>query len=266
MLAVKNNEAINQSPSWAAMKPEDKIPIFLASLPRQKLKKLATTQDLLEFWEELREHNQVIGACLRARFSGGNDPIADWRDDKLGKLFHDFIWNNVDVFQALWNLTQMSYKAVKEEYEKISNVTFPLNDAYDLFLQIVGTGRDNEFRSALHHQKVSTAESAELWKLILKASWSKLETKEAERLNQLTKFEPKNFYIEFTFHVCRMKSKTDSQIAKKLTEYRTQISSLAEAHGALISNTRKGRIPLKLPSYEWQSKQRIYTNPRKSSS
>src|SRR4028118_1189224 len=98
MFAVEKYEAIDLSPCWVAMKPEDKIPIFLASLPRQKLKKFATTQDLLEFWQELRENNQVIGACLRARFSGGNDPIADWRDDKfgkLGKLFHDFIWSNV---------------------------------------------------------------------------------------------------------------------------------------------------------------------------
>jgi hypothetical protein len=256
--------AIETIPNWGEMKPEEKIPILLASLPRQRLKKLAKTEDLLEFWHQLREHNQIVGDCLRARFSGGDDPIAHWKKDKLGKLYHNFIWSNVEAFQALWNLVQMGTEAVKEQYEK-SGKRFPLDGAYDLFLQIVGTGRDNEFRSALRYQKVSTTQSAELWKLIRKAGWRTLNTKEIQKVKQLTKFELQNSWLEFTFGVCQVRSKSDSQIANKLADYRTQVGRLADAHDSLISNVRKGRVDLKLPSYEWQRGKRIFTNPRGSS-
>ncbi|HEY9615103.1 hypothetical protein [Allocoleopsis sp.] len=253
----EQQQQIELTPNWEQMKPEEKIPIFLASLPHQRLKKLAKTEDLLEFWRQLREHNEVVGACLRARFSGGDDPIADWKKDKLGELCHNFIWSNVDAFQALWNLIQMSTGAVKKEFEKTGS-DFPLNGAYDLFLQIVGTGRDNEFESALHYQKISTQETAELWKLIRKAAWGTLNTKEIEKVKQLTKFELKNFWLEFTFGVCKVKSKSDTQIANKLADYRREVGRLADAHHALISNSQKGRVPLKLPSYEWHNGQKKY--------
>lgn len=249
--------SIEAIPNWEQMKPEEKIPIFLASLPRERLKKLAKTEDLLEFWHQLREHNQTVGICLRARFSGGDDPIADWKKDKLGKLCHNFIWSNVDAFQALWSLIQMGTETVKEQYEKSGN-RFPLDGAYDLFLQIVGTGRDNEFRSALRYQKVSTTQSAELWKLIRKTAWGTLNTKEIEKVKQLTKSELKNFWLEFTFGICQIKSKSDTQIANKLTDYRIQVGRLADAHHALISNSQKGRIPLKLPSHEWHDGEKRY--------
>lgn len=259
-----NEQKIELTPNWEQMKSEEKIPIFLALLPRQELKKFAKTEDLLEFWQRLREHNQVVGDCLRARFTGGDDPIADWKKNKLGKLYHNFIWSNVDVFQALWNLIQMSTDAVKKEFEKTGS-DFSLNGAYDLFLEIVGTGRDNEFLAALHYQKVSTAETRELWELIRKAGWGTLSIKEAKKFKQLTKLERKNFWLEFSFKVCQTNAKSDAQIANKLSDYRTQVGRLADSHLALISNVRKGRVDLKLPSYEWQKGKRVFTNPRGNS-
>lgn len=238
---------------------EIRIARFLANLPREELK-YQVKEDLCNFWKALRQHNQLVTVCFESRVFKANNPIAHLREDKLGKMYHDFVWRNVDVYEALWGLVQISFDYIKEDHLEHLTLKFLPDDAFDLFMQIVGTERDNEFKIALHYYRVSVSETLTLWELIRKAAWSGLSQKEQKKLKHLTSQDPRNCWLEHTYAICQRKAKTDSLIADKLQDFRKQVGRLADAHFTLISNARKGRVPLKLQSFEFRDQQQFFAN------
>lgn len=248
---------------------ELKIARFLATQPKDGLVSLVESEDLINFWVELKTHNEVVACCFASRFLGLDNPIAEWRNGKPEKLYHNFIWTNVDVYQSLWQLVQMSFDYVQEEFrnlspksrEIISKRLQPPDTAFKLFLQIVGTELTNQFQMAKSYHRCSVPDYLKVWELIRKSAWATLEKKEFKTLNQLTRQHPSNFWLEFTWFVCQKKAKNDQLIANKVKDYRNSVSRLADAHLTLIKNARRGgRIPLKLQSYEWRDGKRYLAN------
>jgi hypothetical protein len=238
-----------------------KIANFLVNLPREELLKQTKSEEAKNFWLALRRHNHLIAKCLYSRAFKTDNPIAHLQDrDKLSNLYHNFIWRIVDVYEAVWEMMQIAFSYKFQLEFKRLNLSCPFNSAYDLFLQILGTERDNEFRAIFHYYKVSVPDTLKVWELIRKAAWSDLLQKEKKKIDYLTRQEPRNAPLELTYIICCELAKTDSLVADKLQDFRKRIGRLADSHISLIGNARKGRIQLKLRSYEFRNQQQFFAN------
>lgn len=235
-----------------------KFASFLVKIPDEKLKELAKTQALIEQWRITKNTNKYIAQCFKARFSGQDDPIAHWKEQgKVKEMQWALVWRQVEVYEALWGLVQLTFSDIKASIEGIG-LKFPFYKAFDLFLEITACKENLVYARHLEsYYKNSVSEQEQLFKLTRNKLWSPkgLSRQEQEKLNRLTQyFEGKQPWLEIAWFVFLFKSSLDSSslVTSKVREFKQKVAEESDLIVKIHSESRKGRLPGgKLKSELW---------------
>lgn len=231
-----------------------KFASFLKRLPDEKLKNLAKKEDQIKRWHTARGTNNVIAICFEARFSGKDDPIAEWQQQgKVRKLMWEIVWRTVEMYETLWGLVQIGFKDIQTLVKEIG-MQFPFYRAFDLFIEIVSFKENLTYAHCLESTyKNSVGENEQRFQLIRKQLWSRLSSEEQRQLQRLTEhLNEKQTWLCTAYAVCLLKSQSNSLVADKVKEFQQKIAQISDLISKIYSDSRKGRLPGgKLKSSLW---------------
>jgi hypothetical protein len=174
----------------------------------------------------------------------------------------ELVWREVEVYETLWGLVQLTFSDIKVLIKEI-DLEFPFSSAFDLFLEITACKENLVYARHLEsYYKNSVNEQEQLFKLTRKKLWlekpplqEKLSHQEQEKLNQLTQYYAgKQRWLEITWSVCLFKSSLDSSslIASKFKEFKQKAEEKFDLIVKIYGDSRKGRLPNgKLKSEIW---------------
>lgn len=224
---------------------------LLKELPEEELLLKAKAEKQKKQWFLARQTNEVAADCFYAKSLERDDPIADWEQDKETKIIRELIWQIVVFYDALWNLIEISFKDIREQCEAL-NLSFPFDTDFGLFSSIVKVQENSHYAKCLEPSfKLSVGEGEKTSKLLRQKLWGGLSEEDEQKLKQLTKEWVDNFWFLITYGICLPKKKTHPAIANKLIELEQTITPLADLYLKICSESRKGRIPYKVPSVWW---------------
>ncbi|MEG3879312.1 hypothetical protein QT972_18325 [Microcoleus sp. herbarium7] len=122
---------------------------LLTNLPEERLLQLTKTIDQLYFWLLHRFIYTGVAAAWIAKREGQDDPIRAFLDSgELCQNDYNRIWRLVDYYERLWTLVYRVEPFVKETLTK-TDVQYPFENSYDLFVCILREQTSNEFSYCL---------------------------------------------------------------------------------------------------------------------
>ncbi|MBD2208081.1 hypothetical protein H6G33_37470 [Calothrix sp. FACHB-1219] len=225
---------------------------ILQSLPEEELLRFTATQAQREYWIKCREFNHIIAICFEARFSGKDNPIDYWKEDKTEKLFHDLVWKLIKMYEDLWSLIQVAFGDIKKAFDaKKEPLVFP--SAWGLFLEVVKFQENSNYAQCLAPScnTFNTKRDAKIDKLIRQGTWGELTEDQQAELKRLTKEQPVNPWLHIVYWLCQEFAKTDSLIAQHFQSFRDAMNSATDLQIKIYSQAIKGRLDFTLASEYW---------------
>ena len=237
------------------LKLSKKFKNLFEKLPSEELLQFIETQNKIEHWFIARKVNKYKADCFASRFAGKDDPIEHLKKTENGKLIHRFTWQSVDTYESLWAMTQISFSDVKQICAA-ENISLPFSRAWDLFLEIISFQEDAVYAKCLQEScnTIHLKRDSQAAKLIRKSAWDergKLNEAEDSKLKELTKDQPINNWLVFTYNCCQQLSKRDELIAKHYNKFRRDIATTMDLQQKVFSDSSKGRLDIRFASIWW---------------
>jgi hypothetical protein len=228
---------------------ERKITRVLASLPDDRLRDLARTQEQIKFWLAMRRHQEWVAQCLDARFTGKDDPLKPLL--KLGgisQLLYDRVWLVVDLYEQMWGLVQLVTPYVQEEFEG-TGLEFLAESAYKLFVRLVWNKVNKEYRTCLKYHESSSPKYEKACRLVAKQVKEGLNPVEELKLRDLLEPDRPDMLLQFVLALAEQKAtKRRLALKSKLEMFYISLGKLCE---------KEATISRKVDSYAWKNGRRV---------
>jgi hypothetical protein len=225
----------------------------LKNLPSKDIFGDIKTLDQFSRFCSARTANTTIARCFESKVTRENDPISHLKKGKPSeRLLYSLIWAEVDMFDSLWGLIQVSFEDIVETLAK-EKVTLPFSTAWDLFLDLVKLQEDLTFCQCFagSYKSLNVSQSLKFNKILKKIVWGKISEKENETLSFILNEKCISECFAIVYFICVKSSKKNTTIANRLNAFKSTVVNITCIQEKALSDSQKGRLNGKIQSSEW---------------
>lgn len=217
---------------------------------------------LLKQWQAERDHNNLIGKCLKARFGGGGGNPAQeaWRKKEISDRDYKVLSAAVEHKAAMFSWMQFGWPYIKAELDRLFIDEF--HSETQFYFEVLKEAMDTTFKSYIHGKKVNVVDWEKHYRQLKHLRWANPSPNSWIDDAQLQEVQPsleKVFkdagveempLFELANEICHLAAQFDEPLRRTLRDW-----SLKSAHlyDLLEEYARTGRKSKTLKSELWKN-------------